>query len=305
MSDSAGRSARLPSKTEYAEAVQDLRTAFTDPSLADGVLDLDRRGMPRTSSGRNAVVFRLLGSRGPCAVRCMTRAPADGARRYGALSRYLETHSCPALTPATWVERGVLVSGVWWPVVLMPWVPGDTLDIAVSRRIGDPRALRHLAANWRVAIRQLRRSHIGHGDLQHGNVLVDGDLRLQLVDLDGVWVPGPHEWPRADAGHPDYQHPGQGPELRGVALDSFPASVIFVSILAVAADPALWDLHTQENLVFRAADFARPGRTDIWRRLKKSPDPRVASMARSLAADCSRAAEMASGPEELVAQLSP
>ncbi|MEI5101075.1 hypothetical protein RB200_24145 [Streptomyces sp. PmtG] len=303
MTEAPGRTARWPTKTEYADAVQDPATAFADAGLARAVLDLNRFGMPRTSSGRNAVVFRLLGAGGPCAVRCMTRPPAAGAQRYDALGRHLRAHACPALTPASWRERGIRVGGAWWPVVLMPWVPGDTLDVAVSRRLEEPRALRHLAANWRVVLVQLARAGVGHGDLQHGNVLVDDELRLQLVDLDGVWVPGERRWPRADAGHPDYRHPKEDGELRGVRLDAFPASVIFLSALAVAADPGLWTLHTQENLIFRAADFTRPGRTPLWERLGKSPDPRVAAMASRLAADCGRAPGQAGAPEELVAAL--
>lgn len=303
MSPAPGRPARWPTKTEYAEAVQDPAAAFAEPELAGGVLDLNRLGMPRTSSGRSAVVFRLLGPRGACAVRCMTRPPAAGALRYDALRRYLQGRACPALTPATWLERGIRVGAGWWPVVLMPWVPGDTLDIALSRRLREPRALRHLAANWRVALRQLDRAGIGHGDLQHGNVLVDDELRLQLVDLDGVWVPVGQEWPRADAGHPDYRHPKEDGELRGVRLDAFPASVIFLSTLAVAADPGLWKLHTQENLIFRAADFARPRGTPLWDRLARSPDPRVAALAARLATDCERAPGQAGTPEELVSAL--
>ncbi|QIB47564.1 hypothetical protein [Streptomyces aureoverticillatus] len=305
MTESAAHGPRWPSKPEYAEAVQDPATAFADPGLARGVLDLNRLGMPRTSSGRNAVVFRLLGDRGPCAVRCMTREPVAGARRYDSLSRYVETRPCAALTPATWLERGILVGGAWWPVVLMPWVPGDTLDLALARHLDEPRALRHLAANWRVVLRQLAQAGLGHGDLQHGNVLVDDELRLQLVDLDGVWVPDGQEWPRADAGHPDYRHPREAADLQGVRLDAFPASVIFLSALAVAADPGLWQLHTQENLIFRETDFAHPGRTPLWERLGASPDPRVATMSRRLSADCARAPGQSGDPEQLVTEAGP
>ncbi|MFI8992680.1 phosphotransferase [Streptomyces sp. NPDC053542] len=275
--------------------------AFADPRLRAGEVEQDRLGMPRTASGRNAVVFRLTGPGGPWAVRCMTRAPAEGARRYNALVRHVRSSPCPVLTAAEWVDPGILVRGAWWPVVLMPWIPGGTLDTAVADRLDEPRALRHMAANWRVVLAQLRRSGVGHGDLQHGNVLVDEDLRLRLVDLDSVWVPGTGQWPRSEAGHPDYQHPHQRRSAEAFQLDAFPASVIFLSMLAVAADPALWELHTQENLIFRAPDFRQPGRTNLWKRLAVSPDSRVAALARHLANDCAQATDPGRGPEELLA----
>ncbi|WP_158857609.1 hypothetical protein [Streptomyces sp. NRRL B-1347] len=87
-------------------------------------------------------------------------------------------------------------------------------------------------------------------------------------------MPSGQDWPRADAGHPDYRHPEEDGELHGVRLDAFPASVVFLSALAVAADPSLWKLHTQENLIFRAADCARArGRTG-------SPEDLVAALHR-------------------------
>ncbi|GHA27519.1 hypothetical protein GCM10010329_58460 [Streptomyces spiroverticillatus] len=300
--ETAGRE-RWPTKTEYADAVQDPRSAFAEPRLQEGVVEQGPLGMPLTSSGRNAVVFRLQGPDGLVAVRCMTREPAEGARRYGALARHLERSPCSVLTAAQWVPRGILVRGAWWPVVLMPWVPGGTLDTVVRRHLGTADALLHLAANWRVVVEQLRRSGVGHGDLQHGNVLVDDDLRLQLVDLDSVWVPGAGDWPRAESGHPDYQHPRQELRAKGFALDAFSASVIFLSVLAVASDRALWELHTQENLIFRADDFAHPGSTDVWRQLRDSPDRYVRALTEALAADCGRAAEHARGPEELLADV--
>ncbi|MEW2524328.1 hypothetical protein [Streptomyces sp. NPDC047071] len=134
---------------------------------------------------------------------------------------------------------------------------------------------------------------------------MDDELRLQLVDLDGVWVPVGREWPRADAGHPGYRRPKEDGGLRGVRLDAFPPPSSSCRRWPWPADPGLWKLHTQENLIFRAAHFARPRGTPLRDRLARSPDPHVAALAARLATDCGRAPGQAGTPEELVSGLHP
>ena len=54
----------------------------------------------------------------------------------------------------------------------------------------------------------MQRAEFAHGDLQHGNVLVDQEGQLRLVDFDSVWIPQLQGQPApTESGHPNYQPP--------------------------------------------------------------------------------------------------
>jgi hypothetical protein len=65
----------------------------------------------------------------------------------------------------------------------------------------------------RVAtIADMARDGFAHGELQHGNVLVDANGQHSLIDLGAVWLPSlrpglSHLPPPDEVGHPSYQPP--------------------------------------------------------------------------------------------------
>jgi hypothetical protein len=293
-----------PTKVQYLAAVQNSPAAFSDLRLQRARLTRQDNGLPAAVTGQHAVVFRLVQPNGrSLALRCLSHVLTDGARRYRLLPAHLERHPCPVLVPAEWIQDGILIDDEWWPVILMPWSPGDPLDLVVGSRLSAPAELRKLAERWFDAVGQLRTSMLAHGDLQHANVLIDPQLRISLIDLDSAWLPEGQPWGAGEAGHPNYRHPRRAAGLQGLAIDAFPASVIYVSLLALAADPGLWSLNDGDNLIFTRADFLQPGRTRIWKRLRRSSDPLVRSMTARLAEDCERAPEDSRAPGQLVAGL--
>ena len=52
----------------------------------------------------------------------------------------------------------------------------------------NPAKLLWLAEELRQLVEDMQSRRIAHGDLQHANLIVDGE-RLLLVDYDGVYVP--------------------------------------------------------------------------------------------------------------------
>ncbi|MDQ2706917.1 MAG: hypothetical protein M3Z25_04470 [Actinomycetota bacterium] len=73
-------------------------------------------------------------------------------------------------------------------MVRMQWVEGRTLDEYVGHLVaaGDVPAIGALAGTWRDLVRRMQTARFAHGDLQHGNVLIDTRGTLRLVDLDYV-----------------------------------------------------------------------------------------------------------------------
>lgn len=277
-----------PTSTDYAIAIQDDATLL-HPQLSGVTLARDFMGMPMSAAGQSAIVFNLDGPDGPIALRCFTRPPEQGSTRYRALARHLSVRPCAPLVPATWLDEAVQVDDVAWPAVTMPWVPGLPLNLAVEDRLGDPDALRALADRWLEVCDQLRDAGVAHGDLQNGNILVDEDLTIRLVDLDGVWVPDLSGHEAFETGHPCFQHPWRTTSVWNADLDNFAGALIYTSLRALAADPGLWRHHIGENLILSADDLARPGGTPAWLDLLRSDDADVRRQATVLEQCCASA----------------
>lgn len=275
-----------PAGTDYARAVQSPGTSFVDPSLASATLGVGPLGMPLVASGQNAVVFLLATVSGDKAVRCFLRPPSHGEDRYAALGRHVGESPPRGLTAARWHDEGISVSGESWPIVVMPWVAGTPLNIAVEDMAEDPIRLRSLAEDWADVVRGLQSAGVAHGDLQHGNILVQDDGELALVDLDGVWVPEISVGAPAESGHPNYQHPQRTSAHWGQYVDSFPAALIELALKGLAADPTLARFLHGENLLFSRADLVDPAASEVWANLVESADPDVASAAVRLRTAC-------------------
>lgn len=275
-----------PTGTDYSRAIQAPAMSFTDSELAAGTPGINALGMPLVASGQNAVVFLLESGGRRSAVRCFLTPPSEGAYRYAALENHLVDTTPRALTSARWLNEGILVGEHRWPVVVMPWVEGTPLNIAVEDMLDDPSRLRTLALQWAEVVRSLQRAGVAHGDLQHGNVLIRANDSIALVDLDGVWVPEIEIGPPAEFGHPNYQHPQRNVEHWGRYVDSFPGALIELALNGLAADASLERHLHGENLLFMRADLERPQESEVWGSLCASPDTEVARLAAALRQRC-------------------
>lgn len=266
-----------PTSTDYTEAVQS-PASFRVGELAALAPVRSMMGVPTAATGQNAVVFLVADAAGSRhALRCFTSAPTDGRSRYLGLDQHVRSlGGSTTIAGVRWIDDGIQLNGIDWPVVLMPWIEGRRLDSAVEHLLdaGNGDGLRRLADNIEAAVHRLQQTGIAHGDLQHGNVLVDDDLSVTLVDLDGVWVSSASLAPPAELGHPNYQHPDRSAATWGPFVDSFSALLIDVSLRALAADHSLVDCMGGENLVFLRADLEDP-HAEIWSRLASNPDETV------------------------------
>ncbi|MFK7916658.1 MAG: hypothetical protein AB8G14_01155 [Ilumatobacter sp.] len=272
-------SSRWPTGTEYAASVQQPSTSFSDAELQTGELTLTPLGIPASASGQNAIAFHMQAAERPVAIRCLLSANDDGRIRYRAMQEHVEAYRVPAVVPATWLDEGVRVHGRWWPVVIMPWVSGDPLHIALEDRLDQPGRLSRLADRWLDLVEILQAKEFAHGDYQHGNVLLTEDDEFELVDLDGIWVPDMGVGPPNEFGHPNYQHVNRSDTDWGPHVDTFSALSIALSMLALANDASLSRFMTGENLLFLKSDFEQPDSAEIWNALATSSDEEVVDLA--------------------------
>ena len=277
-----------PAAGDYYKAVQAPARVFTVPKLQAAEFVWDSLG-PTLARGSSAVVFQASVEGRPQALRCYIRNDASSRDRYSALDAYLATQDLsPYVSGTTWLDGAIQVNRATWPVLTMDWIDGRTLNEYVDFLVAasNAAALTTLAAKWRELVALLQNREFTHGDLQHGNIMVDQEGRLRLVDFDGVWIPQlAGQSPPTEFGHPNYQHPMQ--HVWGRWLDTFSALVIYLSLVALGKDPALWlALYNSKNLLFAKNDFFPPFKTEAWKQLAAMGDPQVNELVRRLQECC-------------------
>ena len=294
-----------PGIAEFSGAIQNPRRCFADPELSGGELAVydrgGRAGMPVVSAGNFAAVYRVSNQSRSFAVRCFTRAVNDQHERYGQLGTFLRATLPPAFVEFEYVEQGILVAGDWFPIVKMEWVNGEPMNKFVQNNLNVPNSLQIIAARWRGLVSALRSLNIAHNDLQHGNVMVQQDRSLRLVDYDAMYLPQYAGQTSPENGHQHFQHPLKTSRNYNESVDNFPALVIYVSLLALVADPVLWGrFHNDDNLLFRKVDYGDPVNSQCFQALKNSQDETVRYLTSYLEQFCACQVEAVPNIEDLL-----
>jgi formylglycine-generating enzyme required for sulfatase activity len=215
---------------------------------------------------------------------------AGQGERYAAISAHLHQARLPFTVEFQYLQQGIRVGALWYPIVKMDWVEGLLLNEFVRQHLDSPAMLEALSHLWAKLARRLARAGAAHADLQHGNILLvpgrtENHLAIKLIDYDGMFVPALAGMPSGEVGHPAYQHPQRLREATYSAdVDRFPVLAIYVAIraLMIGGRP-LWDRYDNgDNLLFRRQDFEAPSRSLLFAELLKLPDPITRSLIEKL-----------------------
>lgn len=255
---------------------------------------VDRLGMPLVTSGQFAYVYKLKSASGNVAVRCFRGYLRDRDERYEAIQNYLQSHFVAGLSEFHYASEGILVGDRRFPILFMEWIDGPTLDFYLEEMISRKEVLEHLSSEWLRLVKALADAGIAHGDLQHGNIIVDhGSLRL--IDHDGIFVPQMTDWSSSEVGHQHYQHPKRAAFHFDATLDHFSSIVIYLTLISLAERPELWQQYHDENLLFTKSDFLEPASSQLFAKIREI-GPDHARVAHALA-------EAAAGPPDRVPSL--
>ena len=259
-----------PSARYFTEAIQCPSICFAHPHLRDTLPAVDRLGMPLVTSGQFAYVYKLksMNGNGNFAVRCFRGYLGDRDQRYRAIQEHLRNSPVSYLSSFTYAPEGILVGGYRFPILFMQWIEGPTLDLYIGEMLNRPDVLLHLSEEWLRLLSALRASGIAHGDLQHGNIIVEHG-HLRLVDHDGIFVPAMAGWTASEVGHQHYQHPRRTADHFDSSLDNFSSLVVYLSLLSLAERPSLWQEHHDENLIFTKSDFADPASSEVFTKIRE------------------------------------
>lgn len=292
----------FPSAEDYVKAVQH-QESFTSDELRRAEFVVDRVWrVPKPAAGTSAVVFKALVDGEEQALRFFIRPDVSNGDRYGAIQEHIagrDLTSCVAVS--RWFDDAIRINGRLWPVLRMEWVNGRPLNQHVESLVeqGDTAAIGALATEWRALVRRLQDSEFAHGDLQHGNVLVDRGGALRLVDFDCSWITRFHgQPPPTETGHRNYQ-----PEGRpwGPWMDTFPGLLVYTSLVALSKNPLPWDvLNDDENMLFRREDFVPPHQTPAWWHMASIRDDELDQLAGRLRECCVPGWSASTGLEDLL-----
>lgn len=260
-----------PTKEEYRRAMRDWRNNLVDPTLRASQMLLDPAGNPRNREGAGlyVTVFQL----GDWMLRCFhadpkanTKPPADIEERYQAIANFYQQFNTQigALVPVELLRQGVRVGQRVVPLVKMRYLRGAIPlgeYIAPQAMHGNGALMRQLASAWLRMITAMEQANMAHGDLDLTNVMVEaptGTPILRLVDYDNMFVPALAGRAQIEGGHPPFQHPGINPRAFDATMDRFSALSIYLSLLALAQEPTLYEEYQADEsarLLFDVQDY--------------------------------------------------
>ena len=280
---------KWPSALDYREAVQNPLYAFKHPVLSASQAVKDHLGFPLVSTGNYACVFKVKSGKDYWAVRCFSNPVTDQKHRYDLLSQHLRKYSSSYLVGFEYLAEGIRVDGQWFPIVMMQWADGESLDSYLKTRVKEAAVMGATAAAWRGLVGSLRGAYMAHGDLQHGNVVVGNNGQMHLVDYDSMFIANMAGEESPEVGHPNYQHPERNKKDFNTGIDNFSALAIYISLRALATEPGLWSFNTGENLILSRKDYlavTNGTQSAVFKRLEKNSDPEVRMLVSKLQEYC-------------------
>ena len=254
-----------PLISEYIESIKNSEDNFNVLSTLRPVYD--EAGEIVMSSGNFAVVFKMKDeSSGKLyAVKCFLKEQEGRDIAYQQITDELEYVSSNYLCSIKYFQKELFVdstvsSDTEFPVLLMDWAEGVTLDKYVHQHISDKYALQLITYQFGNMAAWLMTQPFAHGDLKPDNILVSEDGALVLVDYDGMFVPAMQGQKVRELGSPDYRHPLRTEDCFNEHIDDFPLALIGMSLKAIALDTSLLQNNARsDSLLLSESDFHNIG----------------------------------------------
>ena len=244
---------QYPLISEYVDAIRSAEDNFDKLNGLRPVLD--NSGNPVMSSGNFAVVFKMKDVKiGKLyAVKCFTREQEGRAEAYKQISEAISNiDKSSYLLSVTYYEKELFVDSTQtdeteFPVLLMDWVDGLSLD-AYTNKISDNKIkLEQLADNFQELVCWLLMQSLAHGDLKPDNILVKDDGSIILLDYDGMYVPSMAGQFSRENGTPFYKHPLMKKTDFNSHIDDYAALKILLILKAMAVEYRYYDAFLKDD----------------------------------------------------------
>ena len=251
---------QYPLISEYLAAIREAKDNLD--TLSHLVPVMDKYGEPYRSSGAFAVVFKMKDEQtGKCyALKCFTEEQEGRAEAYRQIAEELEFVDSPYITSVKYLEKEMFVDSNCeneeFPVLLMDWIEGETMETYVAANYTDTHAMAMLCYRFCKMAAWLRSQSFAHGDIKPDNIMVRPDGTLTLVDYDGMFVPAMKGQKSPTIGTKDFSHSLRTIDDFDETIDDFALASIALSLKAISLDPSLLQTYgASDRLLFSAADY--------------------------------------------------
>ena len=259
---------QYPLISEYVRAIQDASSNLD--KLAHLVPVLDDHGEPYRSSGAFAVVFKMQdkSSGKYYALKCFTEEQQGRAEAYRQIADELDLLDSPYITSVKYMEKELFVDSQCeedeFPVLLMDWVEGETMETYISSNYCNQYAMSMLCYRFGKMAAWLRTQSFAHGDIKPDNIIVRPDGSLTLVDYDGMYVPSMKGSQSPTIGTRDFSHPLRTVDDFDETIDDFSLASIALSLKAISMKSTLLDIYAaSDRLLFSENDYRNPSNSKV------------------------------------------
>lgn len=254
-----------PLISEYIEAIKAAEDNFDQLKHLRPVIGDD--GLPVMTSGNFAVVFKMKDEQNGkfYAIKCFTKEQEGRTEAYKQITEELAKVDSPYILSVSYLDKELFVdteqtAETEFPVLLMDWVEGKTLDKYLRENLDDKYALEMLAYRFSQLAQWLIPQPFAHGDLKPDNILVREDGTLVLVDYDGMYVPAMKGQKARELGSPDFRHPLRTENDFNEHIDDFPLVSILLSLKSISHNPQwLVEYGAADRLLFSNNDYQNIG----------------------------------------------
>ena len=260
---------QYPLMSEYVSAIRDASDNLDE--LAHLVPVLDDHGEPYRSSGAFAVVFKMKDEQtGKCyALKCFLEEQEGRAEAYRLIADELDCIDSSYVTSVKYLEKEIFVDSSCeedeFPVLLMDWVEGETMETYIANNYQDEYAMGMLCYRFCKMAAWLRSQPFAHGDIKPDNIIVRPDGTLTLVDYDGMFVPAMKGQKSPTIGTKDFSHPLRTVDDFDETIDDFALASIALSLKAISLNPYLLDEYgAADRLLFSAEDYSDLSNSNVF-----------------------------------------
>ena len=251
---------QYPLISEYLASIREAKDNLG--TLSHLVPVLDKYGEPYRSSGAFAVVFKMKDEQTGkfYALKCFTEEQEGRAEAYRQIAEELEFVGSSYITSVKYLEKELFVDSNCedeeFPVLLMDWIEGETMEMYVAANYMDNYAMSMLCYRFCKMAAWLRSQSFAHGDIKPDNIMVRPDGTLTLVDYDGMFVPAMKGQKSPTVGTKDFSHPLRTIDDFDETIDDFALASIALSLKALSLDSSLLQSYgASDRLLFSASDY--------------------------------------------------
>ena len=151
-----------------------------------------------------------------------------------------------------------------FPVLLMDWVEGETMETYISSNYCNQYAMSMLCYRFGKMAAWLRTQSFAHGDIKPDNIIIRPDGSLTLVDYDGMFVSSMKGCKSPTFGTKDFSHPLRTMDDFDETIDDFSLASIALSLKAISMNSTLLDTYgASDRLLFSEKDYRTPSNSKV------------------------------------------